>query len=252
LQKVTVTSAARATAEVMREEILANVKEEPWFLGSEDDVMLSLGVSRPTLRQALRVLEQEQLVIVRRGIGGGLFARRPNNEGVAHMASIVLRAQGTTYRDLNQALRLLTTTCARLAAENPDAAQRRELISYYDDRLGRIPMRQMDPQDVVDIIGGFFVEMAHLALSPPLKLFVSVLTELSRLPATDAPLDTERTEAMVSRHIGIAHAIADGDADLAERLLTEHFEHLLAWSDQTNPHNELRRRTPYLSSQAAR
>jgi GntR family transcriptional repressor for pyruvate dehydrogenase complex len=236
----------------MREEILANVQEEPWFLGSEDDVMLSLGVSRPTLRQALRVLEQEQLVIVRRGIGGGLFARRPNNEGVAHMASIVLRAQGTTYRDLNQALRLLTTTCARLAAENPDAEKRKCLISYYDDRVTRVPLSQMEHQEVIDLIGGFFVEMAHLALSPPLSLFLSVLTELSRLPSSDVSLDADRTAETVSRHISIAHAIADGDADRAERLLTEHFGLLLAWSDQTNPHNELLRRTPYLSSQSRR
>jgi GntR family transcriptional repressor for pyruvate dehydrogenase complex len=256
LQKVTVTSAARSVAEILREEILANVQDEPWFLGSEDAILLSLGVSRSTLRQALRVLEEEQLVIVRRGIGGGLFARRPTDEGVAHMVSIVLRAEGTTYKDLNHALSLLTTMCARLAAENPDAALRRRLVSYYDERTVDRPLTRMSGQMVVELLSGFFVEMARLASSPTLSLFVNVLSELSRLPSGETSIDADRIGQMVQGHIAIAHAIADGDANRAERLLSQHFGHLLAWAVQTPqleslyPHDTLRRRTPYLSLQA--
>lgn len=256
MQKVTVTSAARAVAEVLREEILANVQDEPWFLGSEDAILLSLGVSRSTLRQALRVLEEEQLVIVRRGIGGGLFARRPTDDGVAHMVSIVLRAEGTTYRDLNHALSFLTTMCARLAAESSDEVQRKRLVTYYDERTIDRPLTEMSGQAVVDLLSGFFVEMARLASSPTLSLFVNVLSELSRLPSGETSIDPDRIGQMVRGHIAIAGAIADGDAPAAERLLAEHFRHLLTWAQQTQqmealyPHDRLRRRTPYLSVQA--
>src|SRR3546814_14470549 len=88
MQRVVVPSAALEAASILREEILRDIKDDEWLLGSEDEVMRSLEVSRPTLRQALRLLEQEQLVSVRRGVGGGLFARRPTEEGVTHTASV--------------------------------------------------------------------------------------------------------------------------------------------------------------------
>src|SRR3546814_4941537 len=100
MQRVVVPSAALEAASILREEILRDIKDDEWLLGSEDEVMRSLEVSRPTLRQALRLLEQEQLVSVRRGVGGGLFARRPTEEGVTHTASVYLRAAGTSYGDL--------------------------------------------------------------------------------------------------------------------------------------------------------
>jgi GntR family transcriptional regulator, transcriptional repressor for pyruvate dehydrogenase complex len=254
LRKVILSTAASVTADVLREEILANVKEEPWFLGSEDEVMHSLGVSRPTLRQALRVLEQEQLVTVRRGIGGGLYARRPTDEGVAHMASIFLRTESTTYRDLNLALSLLTATCAKLAAGHPDAEKRRSLLAYYDDRTAVRPIAHMRVNEVVDLHSGFFLEIARLASSPPLSLFMSVLVELSKVPSGEMPFDATRISETIQRHLGIARAIADGDAKRAEPLTARNFDHLLAWSESTPqlesmyPHNELRRRTPYLVS----
>src|SRR5215475_11381751 len=101
MRRVTIRSAPRETADILREEILSRASEsEEWLLGSEDDMIRTLGVSRPTLRQAARMLEQEELLVVRRGIGGGLFGRRPTAEAVSHIASVYLRAQGAAYDDL--------------------------------------------------------------------------------------------------------------------------------------------------------
>src|SRR3546814_15394651 len=70
----------------------SDVKNDEWLLGSEDEVMQSLEVSWPTLRQALRLLEQEQLISVRRCRRRPL---RPTEEGVIHTASVYLDRKST-------------------------------------------------------------------------------------------------------------------------------------------------------------
>src|SRR3954454_23643808 len=116
MKQVVLRSAARETAAVLREEILAYAGPDPeWFLGSEDRIIELTAVSRPTLRQAIRLLEEEQILVVRRGVRGGLFGRRPTIQGVSRTTSVFLRAERTTYGDLLQAGFILHPACARLA-----------------------------------------------------------------------------------------------------------------------------------------
>src|SRR3546814_12527626 len=91
MRKVVVTSAALEAANVLREEMLRDVKNDEWLLGSEDEVMQSLEVSWPTLRQALRLLEPAQLISVRRCRRRPL---RPTGEGVIPPASVYMPAGG--------------------------------------------------------------------------------------------------------------------------------------------------------------
>ncbi len=96
------------------------------FLGSEKDLMGALGVSRPTFRQAVNLIEHEQLLSVVRGVKGGIFSRRPDIGGVISSASAFLISRETTLSHL-----LLTTTSllrdsAALAAECHDEGLRAE------------------------------------------------------------------------------------------------------------------------------
>src|SRR5437763_576191 len=53
MRRVTIRSAPRETADILREEILGHDADgEEWLLGSEDDMIRMLGVSRPTLRHS--------------------------------------------------------------------------------------------------------------------------------------------------------------------------------------------------------
>src|SRR5262245_8952897 len=92
-----VESAAHRAARVLREEILDRGDGE--FLGGEEELMRRLGVSRPTLRQAARLLEQEKALLVRRGVKGGYYARRPDVGSLADAAAFYLRARGTKVWD---------------------------------------------------------------------------------------------------------------------------------------------------------
>jgi GntR family transcriptional regulator, transcriptional repressor for pyruvate dehydrogenase complex len=234
MRRVTIRSAPRETADILREEILSKESEgEEWLLGSEDDMIRMLGVSRPTLRQAARMLEQEQLLVVRRGIGGGLFGRRPTAEAVSHTASVFLRSQGATYKDLISTQMILATECARLAAGNPDRAARDALAHFYDNRAPENERPKMSAIDFVRATVDFQRRLADVAGSPALRLFVYVLMDLSEGSAPIARVysDHERQRLTFTRHQEIADAVARGDAKLAAELMHKHLEIILNWVD---------------------
>src|SRR3546814_19011647 len=60
------------------------------FLGSEPDMMAQLGCSRPTFRQATKLVVQEQLLAARSGARGGLYEQTPQASAVARVASLYL------------------------------------------------------------------------------------------------------------------------------------------------------------------
>lgn len=233
MHKVVPTSAAQEAASILREMILRENRKEEWLLGSEDHVMQALEISKPTLRQALRVLEQEQLIAVRRGVGGGLFARPPSEEGVTHMSSVYLRSDGTTYGDLIQTLSVLSVHSAAEAARNPSRAARVRLTTYYVDQIGDENPEELTGEQFVVMAGRFFVELATLAQSPTIKLFTSVLIDLARPAAGRSLYNTERILATIDRHTRVAEAVAAGKADLAAKRLKVHFDEVLNWTEKS-------------------
>lgn len=227
-------SAAHRTADVLREEILANGPSER-FLGSEQEILDLLGVSQPTLRQAVRMLEHEQLITVRRGVGGGLFSRRPSEEGVTQTASVFLRAQGTTYGDLNDTVTTLITECARLAALNPDSAERERLLRFYDEHLPDGLDETMTGEEFAVLAGRFDVRLAELTGNPTLTLFVTMLMDLAQ-PAAGARLFSfDRMRECVSSHTSVAAAVVDERPELAASRMRAYLGRIRKWADEATP-----------------
>jgi GntR family transcriptional repressor for pyruvate dehydrogenase complex len=234
MRRVTIRSAPRETADILREEILGKDSDgDEWLLGSEDDMIRMLGVSRPTLRQAARMLEQEQLLVVRRGIGGGLFGRRPTAEAVSHTASVFLRSQGATYKDLISTQLILGTECARRAATNPDREAREALVTFYESRLPAKERAKVGTLEFIRATVDFQRRVADLADSPSLRLFVYVLMDLSEgsAPVAREYSDRDRQRQTLNRHEAVAEAIAKGDAKLAAERMRHHLEVILNWVD---------------------
>ena len=93
-------AALRQAVEALREESLQCAEGE--LIGSEDDLLARHKVSRPTLRQAAALVASEQLLQVRRGVGGGYIARRPTGRAVTHMAAIFLRSRGASLDEISR------------------------------------------------------------------------------------------------------------------------------------------------------
>jgi GntR family transcriptional repressor for pyruvate dehydrogenase complex len=88
-------------------------------LPTEDDLAGQLGISKPTLRQALRVLEQAGLLTVRSGKGGGIFIV---SEIVPHDAiKRTVALEGSAIVDVLRARRVLESTVAAVATMAAEA-----------------------------------------------------------------------------------------------------------------------------------
>lgn len=233
MKKVVVQSAVHGTANALREEILAGSAVDGRFLGSEDEVLGALGVSLPTLRQALRMLEQEQLVTVRRGVGGGLFSRQPSEHGATQTASVFLRGQGTTYGDLNDTVSVLSTHCARIAAQNPDRAERERLLRFYEEHLPDGLDESMTGDRFVELAAGFDILLAELTDSPTLTLFVAMLMDLARPAAGSELFSFDRMTECVRGHTAVAEAVAAGRPELAARRMAAYLRRIRGWAEES-------------------
>jgi GntR family transcriptional regulator, transcriptional repressor for pyruvate dehydrogenase complex len=115
------TTNPEAIAAVLEERYVDAGAEQGSKLPSERDLALRLGVSRPVVREAMRILIERGLVEV--APGRGAFVRVPRPFDAARpLAAIYRRGQATT-RDLIEARSMLEGEAARLAAERCTAEE---------------------------------------------------------------------------------------------------------------------------------
>src|ERR1700745_3015562 len=90
-------------ADELRALIVSGKLSEGDSLGHEPDLVERFGVSRPSLREALRILEAEGLVTVVRGVRGGVIVHEPNGSMTARTAALVLQARNVSIADVFEA-----------------------------------------------------------------------------------------------------------------------------------------------------
>lgn len=89
-------------------------------LPRQDDLTRQYGVSGPSLREALRILEAEGLITVRRGKFGGAFVHKPNWSSASFAFALSLQGQGVTVADVGEALLILEPMGAVACAQRED------------------------------------------------------------------------------------------------------------------------------------
>jgi DNA-binding FadR family transcriptional regulator len=87
--------------------IVKGVLQDGDSLGSEPELIDRFGVSRPSLREAMRILETEGLIEVVRGHQGGVVVHGPGRRETARTAAIVLQARNVSLADVFEAKAML-------------------------------------------------------------------------------------------------------------------------------------------------
>jgi DNA-binding FadR family transcriptional regulator len=118
---------AEAVAEALRGEIASGAFSVGMRLPAESELMLRFDVSRPSFREALRILESERLITVNRGPRGGATVRVPDLEPIARSIGIRLQLQGASILDIFQARALVEPAIVRSIAGSPTTAPLAEL-----------------------------------------------------------------------------------------------------------------------------
>jgi DNA-binding FadR family transcriptional regulator len=111
---------AEAIAATLRDRILAGNDADGYRLPTQEQLVEEFGVSYPSVREAIRILETEGLVTVRRGNVGGAEVHRPDPSSAAYHLGLVLQAGRVTLGDLATGLQLLEPLCAAECARRDD------------------------------------------------------------------------------------------------------------------------------------
>jgi DNA-binding FadR family transcriptional regulator len=120
LARIRVPKNSEVVADHFRGMIVRGELGEGDFLPPEGQLMTTLGISRPTLREAFRILEAENLISVVRGSRTGARVHRPSTELVSRYAGYVLQSIGTEIFDLYQARLAIEPSVVRWLATKPD------------------------------------------------------------------------------------------------------------------------------------
>lgn len=185
-------------------------------LPSERELAEQLGVARISLREAIKILQDDGYVEVRRGARGGTFVtelHRPVENWRARM-----REQSGEIDDITDFRIALECQSARLAAQRrnrTDLAGLRTAIKNLDRVDGRAGFRLADSQ--------FHGGLARAARS--LRLESAVHSARGELFSPhDLLVFREPVEETRHDHQAIYDAVRDGDPDAAEALMREHVE----------------------------
>jgi GntR family transcriptional repressor for pyruvate dehydrogenase complex len=108
---------AELVADSIRRQITGGELKEGDTLLPEAQIIEEFAVSRPTVREAFRILESEKLISVSRGSRGGARVHTPKADQVARYAGFVLQSGKASYRDVYEARIVIEPPAARLVAE---------------------------------------------------------------------------------------------------------------------------------------
>lgn len=123
---------AERVAEALQRDIAAIGWPVGQVFGSEAQLMERYGVSRATLREAVRQLERHGVADMRRGSGGGLVISRPARDSAALALATYLELTDVSFEELYEARELVESQAVMLAAERldePDIPRARQLIA---------------------------------------------------------------------------------------------------------------------------
>ncbi|WP_040795818.1 FadR/GntR family transcriptional regulator [Nocardia higoensis] len=116
-RRVRAPKTAELIARQLRGEIVRGVLKPGDTLPPELVLGKQFGVSRPTLREAFRILENESLIVVRRGSRGGVQVSSPDPAVAARHVGLLLQMSATTLADVYEARMVLEPAAVRMLAQ---------------------------------------------------------------------------------------------------------------------------------------
>ena len=139
------TPAYRLVAEAIERQILAGTMRPGEPIGTEAELVRQFGVNRSTVREGIRLLEQDGLI--RREPNRRLSVGLPHYERLATRSTRALILSEVTFRELYEAAMALQIATVEAAAERAPSA----LLEAMEDNIDRTAKVLADPAAVAGL-----------------------------------------------------------------------------------------------------
>jgi GntR family transcriptional regulator, transcriptional repressor for pyruvate dehydrogenase complex len=199
------------------------------FLGREEDLAAEFGVSRPTLREALRLLASGNLIRASKGPGGGIFVARTAEQGISRSLSdaiaMMLETGAVTLDELLDARLLLEVPLAALAAREPDEETVARLREALEREAGAEPE---DTETLATSDADIHRTLAAAAGNRVVQALTDWIFDVVQPSLIETLQPTEVRVRILEQHRTLVAAVERGDPAGAERAMSDHLRYLRA------------------------
>jgi DNA-binding FadR family transcriptional regulator len=222
----------------LREDILVGRLKEGDVLANQERLFSEYQVSPPALREAMRILETDGLITVRRGSVGGAVVHAPTPRRAAQMIAMVLQIRDTPPSAVSAALGQMEPACARLCAQREDRAE--EVVPVLREIVGKQRGSIDAPEDYLRHARDFHASIVALCGNEPMIVTLGALEAIwsahesmvweAIADGTDVETDplaplarAIRTDALRA-HEKLVEKIEQGNADRAFSIAAAHLQ----------------------------
>jgi DNA-binding FadR family transcriptional regulator len=225
---------AELIAGQLRSQIVRHELRPGMTLPIESELMVQFGVSRPTLREAFRILEAETLINVRRGVGGGALVTIPDIAIGARYVGLLLQLDAATIADVYEARMALEPICAGMMAARrrpEDAAALERAIAGVAALIDASPDKVPEPHDWSRKTYEFHELIVQGSGNKTLALQGQLLQEVVALHYDATIADKfagnsrpERFQRVLQSFRKLSRLVAAGDSDAAHKHWLRHMQ----------------------------
>lgn len=223
---VRVPKAGELVAAELRRKIVTGELKVGEPLPSEAALMAQFGVSRPTLREAFRILESEQLIRVHRGARGGARVLKPDPAAAARYTGVLLQSLGTPLLDVYRARATLEESAIGMAAGRRLTTNLKQLQRL----LGEGGQVVDDPPAYAEHDVTFHRAVVDLAGSTTLKVLADMLFHIigahnrAFIAAHPEGYEVPANRTAQRAHAKLVRLLDAGNLDAAQRHWRRHLE----------------------------
>jgi GntR family transcriptional repressor for pyruvate dehydrogenase complex len=200
-------------------------------LPSERELAERFGVSRVTVRDALRGLEANGLVTIRVGAHGGAFVTAPTSERVGERISDLLSLSVVSSAQVTEARQVLELAIVPLICERADEQDVDELLEICDRADAALASGEGYP---VSLSADFHTRMAGATHNPAIEMFAQsfrgpMLASLLHAQDEDPEVGVKGT----AEHRELVEAVQRRDVASAQETMRQH---LARTAERVKPH----------------
>ena len=225
LSPIVVPKTSDVLAGELRKRILGGTLAPGAALPAERDLVTQTGLSRGSVREALRILEAEGLVSTRPGRLGGSVARKPGDESLAKYISLFVHGRGISLLSLLQTREAVEPSIAALAARNRTHEELQELVTIsasLEAAYADTPLYLAENVNWHCAIAA----ASHNELLRAIMIAISSMVYKASAIENFATADVRKV--VIKAHRRILDAIVAKDAEAAGRRMVRHLAALTA------------------------